>query len=78
MSVTGLRDVVVRVPEAVRRGEHTRLYCDYNLEGDALYSVKWYFGRREFYRFTPRETPRLKVFPIHGLSDLVVQVNLKL
>lgn len=72
--MTGLRGVRVRVPEAVRRGEQARLHCDYDLEGDALYSVKWYIGRREFYRFTPRERPQLKVFPIPGLSDLIVEV----
>ncbi|KAG8245934.1 hypothetical protein J6590_096259 [Homalodisca vitripennis] len=75
VTVTGLRDVQVKVPEAVRRGESARLHCHYDLEGDALYSVKWYIGRREFYRFTPRERPQLKVFPIQGLSDLVVQVS---
>ncbi|XP_054264107.1 uncharacterized protein LOC128987339 [Macrosteles quadrilineatus] len=75
VAVTGLRDVRVRVPEAVSRGQLAILYCDYDLEGDALYSVKWYIGRREFYRFTPREHPKLKVFPIQGLSDLVVQRN---
>lgn len=47
---TALRDVEVFVPSAVRRGETARLHCMYDLEGDTLYAVKWYKGRREFYR----------------------------
>lgn len=75
VTVAGLRGVQVDVPPAVRRGDYALLRCLYDLEGDALYSVKWYIGRREFYRFTPRERPQLKVFPIQGLADLVVQVG---
>lgn len=77
VTVAGLRGVQVDVPPAVRRGDYALLRCLYDLEGDALYSVKWYIGRREFYRFTPRERPQLKVFPIQGLADLVVQVGVQ-
>lgn len=76
VTVAGLRGVQVDIPPAVRRGDQALLRCLYDLEGDALYSVKWYIGRREFYRFTPKERPQLKVFPIQGLTDLVVQVCL--
>uniref|UniRef100_A0A1B6CGQ9 Ig-like domain-containing protein n=1 Tax=Clastoptera arizonana TaxID=38151 RepID=A0A1B6CGQ9_9HEMI len=72
---SGLRNVRARVPQAVRRGDSAILFCDFDLEGDKLYSVKWYKGRHEFYRFTPREKPAMKVFPIPGLADLEVQTN---
>ncbi|KAG8234405.1 hypothetical protein J437_LFUL012790 [Ladona fulva] len=55
------------VPSAIPRGSTTTLVCHYDLEGDFLYSVKWYRGRREFYRFTPREDPSIKIFPMHGM-----------
>ncbi|EDW57609.2 cell adhesion molecule 3 isoform X2 [Drosophila virilis] len=65
---TALRDVRVRVPHAVRRGEKAVLKCFYDIEDDSLYSVKWYKGRREFYRYTPKETPPMKVFHFPGVK----------
>ncbi|XP_054083322.1 uncharacterized protein LOC105211511 isoform X2 [Zeugodacus cucurbitae] len=65
--VTSLRDVRVKIPHAARRGEKVTLKCLYDLEGDSLYSVKWYKGRREFYSFTPKETPAIKVYQITGV-----------
>ena len=36
-------------------GGHTlNLECDYKLEGDTLYSLKWYRDDKEFYRYIPR------------------------
>lgn len=32
-----------------------------------LYSVKWYFKRREFYRFTPGEKNPAINFPVKGI-----------
>jgi hypothetical protein len=58
----GLRDVRVTIPTAVKKGDNANLICNYDLEGDALYSIKWYKGKREFYRYTPRETPPMKTF----------------
>ncbi|XP_046812153.1 uncharacterized protein LOC111675292 [Lucilia cuprina] len=63
-----LRDVRVQIPHAVRKGEKAILKCLYDLEGDSLYSVKWYKGRREFYSFTPKETPAMKVFQFAGVK----------
>ncbi|KAM7352236.1 uncharacterized protein ACRADG_004863 isoform 2-T2 [Cochliomyia hominivorax] len=63
-----LRDVRVQIPHAVRKGEKAILKCLYDLEGDSLYSVKWYKGRREFYSFTPKETPAMKVFQFGGVK----------
>jgi len=63
-----LRDVRVRVPHAVKRGEKAVLKCFYDIEDDSLYSVKWYKGRREFYRYTPKETPPMKVFHFPGVK----------
>ncbi|XP_046866918.1 uncharacterized protein LOC6643679 isoform X1 [Drosophila willistoni] len=65
---SALRDVRVRVPHAVRRGEKAILKCFYDIEDDSLYSVKWYKGRREFYRYTPKETPPMKVFHFPGVK----------
>ncbi|KAH8323324.1 hypothetical protein KR067_005086 [Drosophila pandora] len=66
--ISALRDVRVRVPHAVRRNEKAILKCFYDIEDDSLYSVKWYKGRREFYRYTPKETPPMKVFHFPGVK----------
>ncbi|XP_039502470.1 uncharacterized protein LOC120458762 isoform X1 [Drosophila santomea] len=70
-----LRDVRVRVPHAVRRSEKAILKCFYDIEDDSLYSVKWYKGRREFYRYTPKETPPMKVFHFPGVKVRRVSSN---
>ncbi|XP_055384965.1 uncharacterized protein LOC129614403 [Condylostylus longicornis] len=64
--VEALRDVKVRMPHAVRKGEKALLKCMYDMEGDSLYAVKWYKKGREFYRYTPKENPAMKVFGMHG------------
>ena len=63
-----LRDVHITVPMAVRRGDDANLVCNYNLENDTLYSVKWYKGRREFFRILPKENPAMKLFPLAGIN----------
>ncbi|XP_014251304.1 uncharacterized protein LOC106667703 [Cimex lectularius] len=67
--VTGLRDVKVTVPEAVRLGQHAVLSCSFQLDGESLYTVKWYKGGREFFRYTPKENPSLKIFSMPGLGE---------
>jgi hypothetical protein len=66
--VTTLKDVSITIPKAIRKGDNAILLCHYNLEGDTLYSVKWYKGKREFFRYTPKENPALKVFPVPGIA----------
>ncbi|XP_058122343.1 uncharacterized protein LOC131293164 [Anopheles ziemanni] len=59
----GLRNVRVTIPTAVRRGDSAQLYCDYELEdNERLYSIKWYKGKREFFRYTPQVHPSVQVF----------------
>lgn len=61
----------MKVPLAVRRGDKALLKCLYDLEGDSLYAIKWYKGRREFYRYTPKENPPMKVFVMQGTKVIV-------
>lgn len=62
-----LKNVSVNVPKTVLSGKSVTLLCQYDLDGEQLYSVKWYKGRHEFYRYTPQENPRVKTFPILGI-----------
>ena len=40
----------VDVPKYETVGARTRMVCNYDLESDRLYSVKWYKDGSEFYR----------------------------
>jgi len=63
-----LRDVNLLVqPPAVRRGQSVALRCDYQLEEAPLYSIKFYRGQMEFYRYTTGEYPHTKVFQFAGI-----------
>ncbi|KOB79038.1 Uncharacterized protein OBRU01_01237, partial [Operophtera brumata] len=71
--VTSLRDVVLLVqPEIIIRGGTAALICSRDMQGAPLYSVKWYRGNHEFYRYTPMEEPDTRVF---GLPGIYVDVN---
>ncbi|EDV92647.1 uncharacterized protein LOC6563701 [Drosophila grimshawi] len=68
LSAHGLKDLKIFVPEAVIMGNAATLSCQYDLEKAALYSVRWYFGQEEFYRFVPREATPTFVFPVSGIN----------
>ncbi|XP_046674894.1 uncharacterized protein LOC124363678 [Homalodisca vitripennis] len=68
----GLRDVTLRMPVAVPTGSTASLLCLYDLEGDQLYTVKWYKGRQEFFRYVLKELPHTRVFALPGINVDVV------
>ncbi|KAK8775881.1 hypothetical protein V5799_030779 [Amblyomma americanum] len=57
----------IRVPARPLVGSKIRLDCIFDLEEDALYSVKWFKDQREFYRFLPGIEPETMSFPIEGI-----------
>lgn len=65
------------MPNAVLVGETVTLECSWQLEDEeALYSVKWYRGREEFYRYIPKELPHTRVFPLPGIEvDVSKTIN---
>ncbi|XP_055679403.1 uncharacterized protein LOC129787696 [Lutzomyia longipalpis] len=63
-----LKDLKISVPEAVADGDTVTLSCQYDLENDALYLVRWYLDSEEFYRYVPKEEPPARVFEIAGVS----------
>lgn len=74
--VVGLRDVSVKIPPAVSPGDTVTLYCQYDLENEPLYTVKWYKGRQEFFRYIPKELPNTKVFPLADIPGFTVDVSI--
>ena len=72
--IDSLSNINVRIPEYIQTGESADLTCSFNLGGDDLYSVKWYKGRHEFYRYMPNERPKIKIFPVKGMK---INVSIK-
>ncbi|XP_022919481.1 uncharacterized protein [Onthophagus taurus] len=63
-----LKDVTVTIPQAANIGDTITLQCHYDLEEEPLYTVKWYKGDREFFRYIPKELPSTQVFPYLGMD----------
>lgn len=73
----GLRILHVTIPSAVESGEMAQLVCDHDTEDEALYAVKWYKGAREFFRYTPKEIPAVKIFSFPGLHiDVSIKIEM--
>ncbi|KAF0770208.1 Ig-like domain-containing protein [Aphis craccivora] len=67
--VRSLHNVSIQfIPPAVERGHDVMIYCNYNLDGAPMLSVKWYRGSHEFYRYSPGMIPRTQTFPFYGLN----------
>ena len=66
--IDSLSNLSVRIPEYIQNGQTADLTCSFNLGGDKLYSVKWYKGRHEFYRYMPGQDPVIKTFPVKGME----------
>ncbi|XP_055597730.1 uncharacterized protein LOC129747504 [Uranotaenia lowii] len=74
ISMTG-----VVVPKHTVRGNSVKLECHYDLEGDALYAIKWYKDGYEIFRYVPRDYPPGMVFPQPGVHvDLQNTTNTQL
>ncbi|XP_045535302.1 uncharacterized protein LOC106714156 [Papilio machaon] len=76
VGIGGLRATELRIsPPVVQRGSDATLACLYELTDAPLYSVKWYRGRHEFYRYSPTEQPATKIFPFAGINVDLARSN---
>ncbi|CAH1103032.1 unnamed protein product [Psylliodes chrysocephalus] len=73
--ITGLKEciavknvIVEYIPEKVVEGNDVELTCQYDLEGDILFAIKWYRGQSEFFRYTKHEQPQIKTFPLKNIN----------
>ena len=73
-SVKLLSDSVI--PPHALKGHQAVLRCNYDLEGDDLYSVKWYFNQKEFYRFIPTDNPKVTIFNHHKGVKVNVSISI--
>lgn len=58
----------VSVPRYTLRGESVELLCEFDLQGDKLYSVSWYKDHDEFYRFVPSGKQTQHIYKIDGIK----------
>lgn len=65
----------IEVPKAVLKGREVILKSFFDLEGDKLYSVKWYHNSAEFYRYTTTGKDSVKLFPIRGIHVVEEKSN---
>lgn len=64
-----MRMMEMMVPEQVLLGEMASLHCMYDMEGEELYSVKWYKNGHEFFRYIPGDREqRITTFNLPGLA----------
>ncbi|CAH1977463.1 unnamed protein product [Acanthoscelides obtectus] len=63
-----LKYVSVSIPQAVRVMDTVTLQCRFDMEGEPLYTLKWYKGGKEFYRYIPKEMPNTQVFTVPGIT----------
>ncbi|XP_054706943.1 uncharacterized protein LOC129216751 [Uloborus diversus] len=65
--VNGLKMLELQVPPSIMRGQPITLNCTFDLEGDVLYSIKWYKNNVEFYRYIPSEHPPGQQYTLRGI-----------
>ena len=70
--VTGMASSIrlkkVVIPPHALRGDDVTLQCLYDMEGDKLYSIKWYRNGNEFYRYIPTDRPHTAIFDGNGIK----------
>ncbi|XP_014203715.1 uncharacterized protein LOC106636004 [Copidosoma floridanum] len=67
-AVEGLMMTNLKIPTHVVQNQTVRMECEFDLDGEPLYSVKWYKDGNEFYRYVPNERPDIHVFSLPGVN----------
>lgn len=73
--IVALRMTALQIPQHVVLNETVRMQCNFNLDKELLYSVKWYKDGHEFYRYVPRDVPMVQTFRVPGV-DVNVSIRL--
>ncbi|XP_042881726.1 uncharacterized protein LOC122259185 [Penaeus japonicus] len=67
-AATSIRITKVEVPPAIEVGSQGDLDCAWDEGQDQMYSVKWYQGANEFYRYTPAAKDPIQIFDLVSLD----------
>ena len=60
--VRGLSNIRLAIPNYAVCGSDVAFNCSFNLQHEELYSVRWYRGTHEIFRFIPSQTPPTMAF----------------
>lgn len=63
----GLKILGVKVPPIVSYGQSAVLRCDFDLEGEDLYCVRYFKDDRQFYSYCPGSHPQGQLFGARGI-----------
>ncbi|XP_013781048.1 uncharacterized protein LOC106465369 [Limulus polyphemus] len=74
-AVSAIHIVSLHFPDKVKSGQELQLRCDYNLDGENLYSVKWYRDDMEFFRYVPMDNPVKQIFSLDGIEVDIERSN---
>ncbi|XP_076317512.1 uncharacterized protein LOC143229275 [Tachypleus tridentatus] len=74
-AVSAIHIVSLHFPDKVNSGQELQLRCDYNLDGENLYSVKWYRDDMEFFRYVPMDNPVKQIFSLDGIEVDIERSN---
>ena len=72
--VRSIQLLQVSVPSVIQAGEGAALLCDVDMEGERIYSVKWYKDNEEFFRYVPRENGNQSI--VYNVEGIHVNVSL--
>ena len=56
------------MPRYLIVGKQATLRCHLALEGDVLYSLKWWKDGKQFYQYIPQNNPPNVVFTVPGIT----------
>ena len=66
------------IPKRVPVGDSATLECDWISNSKRIYSLKWYLGLKEFYRWTPADKNPVQVSSVVSERVFGAVYNLKL
>ena len=66
-SAVGLRILGLSVPSAVNYGQSVVLNCEYDLEGEGLYCVRYFKNNVQFFSYCPNSYPQGQMFSARGV-----------
>ncbi|XP_053980847.1 uncharacterized protein LOC128891465 [Hylaeus anthracinus] len=66
--IVALRMTALQIPRHVVLNETVHMQCNFNLDKEVLYSVKWYKDGHEFYRYVPMDVPNVQTFRVLGVN----------
>ncbi|CAL8112930.1 unnamed protein product [Orchesella dallaii] len=66
--ISSLKLTATIIPYYAVLSRPVTLHCNFSLENDSLYALKWYKDGHEFFRFKPSDDPPVTIFPLAGVS----------